>query len=114
MISNGRSSQQRLKLARLGIAERFEHVTISEDCGSPKPNAKIFLHVCAACGVDPRDAVYVGDAYDIDAEGARGAGLTGVWLDRGRVESGDHAGPMIRSLAELPRLLEVLTGGARR
>jgi putative hydrolase of the HAD superfamily len=114
VISNGRSSQQRLKLTNLGIASRFAHVTISEDCGSPKPSAKIFLHACAACGVEPRDALYVGDLYDVDAEGARRAGLTGIWLDRARNASAAHIGPTIGSLAELPGLLPSLAGGARR
>jgi putative hydrolase of the HAD superfamily len=114
VISNGHSSQQRRKLAKLGIADRFAHVTISQDCGSPKPSAKIFLHACAACGVEPRDAVYVGDMYDLDAEGARRAGLTGVWLDRARTASAAHAGPAIGSLGELPALLASLAGGARR
>jgi putative hydrolase of the HAD superfamily len=109
VVSNGQSEQQRAKLTRLGIADRFRHVTISQDCGVAKPDARIFLNACAACGVDPGEAVYVGDRYDVDAEGARRAGLTGIWVDRGRTVSLRHAGPVIRSLAELPALIQKLS-----
>jgi putative hydrolase of the HAD superfamily len=105
VVSNGQSEQQRAKLARLGIADRFRHVTISQDCGVAKPDARIFARACAECGVDPRGAVYVGDRYEVDAEGARRAGLVGIWLDRRRAASLRHSGPVIRSLAELPALI---------
>ena len=111
MISNGQSAQQRAKLERLGIAERFRHVTISQDCGAAKPDPKIFRHACERCGIDPGAAVYVGDRYDLDAEGARRAGLTGVWLDRARTASLRHRAPIIRSLADLPALVEKLSRG---
>lgn len=109
VVSNGQSAQQRAKLARLGIADRFAHVTISQDCGVAKPDTRIFEHACAACGVGPGAAVYVGDRYDVDAQAARRAGLTGIWLDRGRTASLRHEGPVIHSLADLPALIERLS-----
>ena len=111
VISNGQAAQQRAKLARLGIADRFAHVTISQDCGAAKPDPRIFRHACELCGIEPAAAVYVGDRYDVDAEGARRAGLTGVWLDRTRTASLRHVGPLIHSLAELPALVEKLARG---
>ena len=114
VVSNGQSAQQRAKLARLGIAGRFAHVTISQDCGAAKPDPRIFRHACAACGVEPGAAVYVGDRYEVDAEGARRAGLIGIWLDRDRAASLRHMGPVIRSLIELPALVGKLPfSGAR-
>ena len=53
VISNGQSAQQRAKSTRLGIAGRFAHVTISQDCGAAKPDPKIFRHACERCGIDP-------------------------------------------------------------
>jgi putative hydrolase of the HAD superfamily len=81
---------------------------ISEYCGCAKPNPKIFRAACAASGVSPRDAAYVGDMYDIDAQGARDAGLTGIWLDRRRIAAPPHAPPIVCSLAELPALISRL------
>jgi putative hydrolase of the HAD superfamily len=108
LITNGQSAQQRLKLEKTGLTQRFAHVTVSDECGAPKPDARIFLHACRACGVSPSEAVYVGDHYEIDALGARHAGLTGVWLDRAGARSESHEGPTIGSLHELPALLETL------
>jgi putative hydrolase of the HAD superfamily len=109
VISNGLATQQRRKLERTGIASRFEHVLISEDCGWPKPDARIFRRACAALGEHTANSVYVGDIYDIDARGARDAGLSGVWLDRLGESGSGHAAPIIRSLAELPALIESLS-----
>jgi PhnB protein len=74
-ISNGNGSEQRRKLERTGIATRFEAIHISSEFGQPKPAAEIFHRACRDAGVGVRDAVYIGDAYEIDALGARRAGL---------------------------------------
>jgi len=105
IISNGNGVEQRAKLARTGIADRFQHVFISNDCGHAKPDAKIFHLACHSAGCREQDAVYVGDFYEVDALGARGAGLTGIWLDRQSLRRPDHAPPVIRGLSELPALI---------
>jgi putative hydrolase of the HAD superfamily len=50
-------------------------------------------------------AVYIGDRYDVDAEGARRAGLRGVWLDRYGRAGAEHEPPIISSLDELDPIL---------
>jgi putative hydrolase of the HAD superfamily len=106
VISNGDAQQQRRKLAQTGIADRFACILISEECGHAKPSKEIFLRACAIARVPAANAVYVGDRYDVDAQGARAAGLTGVWLDRRARATADHAPPLIQSLADLAPLLE--------
>jgi putative hydrolase of the HAD superfamily len=105
IVSNGYERQQRTKLARTGILHRFEHVVISSDAGCAKPDPNIFWRACTLAGEAPRNTVYVGDRYDVDAQAARAAGLIGVWLDRRHEAGSQHAPPMIRSLAELRPLL---------
>ena len=105
IISNGNGPEQRSKLERTGIAERFEAVHISTECGQPKPAAEIFHGACRAAAVGVHDAVYVGDLYEIDALGARQAGLRGIWLDRTKSRRAEHASPVIGGLAELADLL---------
>ncbi len=105
IISNGHPVHQQAKLARCGIAGRFECVLISEACGFAKPSPAIFLLACERMGAPPATTIYVGDRYDVDAEGARRAGLRGVWLDRGRAARGEHAPPIISTLEELDALL---------
>ena len=106
VISNGRTVQQRLKLARTGIADRFEGIVISEEYGCAKPNAEIFHRACSTAGESPDRSVYVGDLYDVDAVAARNAGLVGVWLDRAGNASEEHVPPVIHSLAQLVEILD--------
>ncbi len=112
MITNGIPSFQQPKLDTLELAAHFEHVVTSGEFGVPKPNPSIFLHTCALFGVDPSEAVYIGDRLHTDAIGAHDAGLTGVWLLRDREPSPDEQAEaaasgvhVIRSLAGLPALL---------
>jgi FMN phosphatase YigB (HAD superfamily) len=54
------------------------------ECGFTKPHSEIFRHACALAREEPRNAIHVGDRYDLD----------------------DHLPPKIRSLTELaPELL---------
>jgi putative hydrolase of the HAD superfamily len=99
VISNGQTHQQRKKLMQTGIADRFECILISEECGCAKPSEDIFLRACAATGASPVNALYVGDQYELDAEAARRAGLLGVWLDRHGKATPRHSPPVIRTLA---------------
>jgi putative hydrolase of the HAD superfamily len=106
IVSNGEVQQQRRKLARTGIVGRFECILISEECGFAKPSKEIFLRACDIVGESSTNAVYVGDRYDVDAQGARAAGLVGVWLDRQARAMAHHQPPLIRGLAELSSLLD--------
>ena len=79
----------------------FEH-------GFMKPHPSIFSAALARIGVEPRDAVMVGDSVRQDVQGALSAGMRAVLLDRtGTAVS--HAAqlgvPVIRSLRELPELI---------
>jgi len=106
IISNGHGPEQRAKLENTGIASRFASIHISAECGHAKPAREIFSLACRAAGVEPHEAVYVGDLYEIDAVGARQAGLRGIWLDRVRSDGGGHhAPPIIHGLGELTAAL---------
>ena len=108
IISNGNSSEQRAKLACTGITDRFDVIHISDECGHAKPAAEIFHRACRSGDVSVRDAIYVGDLYEIDAVGARQAGLHGVWLNRGAAAGHGRMPPMIGGLSELLSFLESL------
>jgi putative hydrolase of the HAD superfamily len=76
LITNGQGQLQRRKLVTTRIADRFDCVLISEECGYSKPDERIFLLACELAGEAPKNAVYVGDRYDLDALAAREAGFT--------------------------------------
>lgn len=81
-FSNVSGDFTRHKLARVGIAERFEVVWGTDDVGAAKPDAEVFASLCARLGREPAQTLHVGDRYEADARGAVVAGLRGVWLDR--------------------------------
>jgi putative hydrolase of the HAD superfamily len=71
--------------------------------GHTKPHASIFRAVLDLLGVEPPDAVMVGDTISDDIEGARALDMRAVLLDReGRRPEFE---PRIETLAELPPLL---------
>jgi putative hydrolase of the HAD superfamily len=86
-----------------GITELVDGVVTSAEVGAPKPNPRVFERALAIAGVGPSDAVHVGDKVDNDVEGAAGAGVSAVLVQReGEPPAGVEA---IRSLRELPALL---------
>jgi putative hydrolase of the HAD superfamily len=106
-ITNAAGDYQRAKRGALGLETSFDAVMISGELGVAKPHRAIFRTACAALGVRPAQAVHVGDRLDMDAEGARDAGLHAVWLDRSRRGAlPKGAGiSVIGQLGELPALL---------
>jgi putative hydrolase of the HAD superfamily len=79
--------------------------------GRTKPHASIFRAVLELLGVEPDEAVMVGDTIADDIEGALALGMRGILLDReGRHEDFE---PRIATLNELPPLLGVTSKPAR-
>ena len=79
----------------------FEH-------GFMKPHASIFSAALARMDVEAGRAMMVGDSIRHDVEGALGAGMRAVLLDRAGTAPARAARlgvPVIRSLRELPQLL---------
>ncbi|MDQ3887331.1 MAG: HAD family hydrolase [Actinomycetota bacterium] len=106
-VTNAASCHQRAKLQALDLDAAFDAVVISDEIGVAKPDPVIFHAACAELGVGPAHTVHVGDRLDLDAQGARAAGLRGVWLNR--TTRSDRACPvgvtMISDLAELPKVV---------
>jgi putative hydrolase of the HAD superfamily len=105
VVTNGQVYQQRLKLERTGILERFDCIVISDDLGVAKPDPRIFLRACSLLREEPRYSFMVGDHYELDAIGARRAGLGGIWLDRPGTATTEHEHPIVSSLNDLEHFL---------
>jgi putative hydrolase of the HAD superfamily len=101
VITNGRSTMQRRKIAALGLADAFDVILVSEEEGVRKPDAEIFRRALERCAVEPHEAVFVGDHPTADVEGAHRAGLHAVWkFVPYWVPTVAHA-PVVRSLREI-------------
>lgn len=67
----------RAKLEALGVGGRFDPVLCATDpeIDAFKPDPRGFLRACELWGLAPDEVLYVGDRADVDAEGARRAGM---------------------------------------
>jgi putative hydrolase of the HAD superfamily len=88
-------------LKRCGLGEALDGVVTSAEAGARKPDPAIFTPALAMVGVEPAEAVHVGDTVDEDVKGARAAGIRGLHLDR-------HGAGDIASLAELELRLDTM------
>ncbi|CAH8371533.1 unnamed protein product [Eruca vesicaria subsp. sativa] len=66
-------------LRALRCEDWFDAVAVSAEVEAEKPNPTIFLKACELLGVNPEDAVHVGDDRRNDLWGARDAGCD-AWL----------------------------------
>jgi putative hydrolase of the HAD superfamily len=61
-----------------GLADLLDVIVFSEAVGVMKPQPGIFLHALAQLGVEPENALYVGDRLATDVRGAAQVGMTTV------------------------------------
>ena len=77
LITNTHSPLATSKLIEsLGLAGVFEIVTTSVGTGFRKPDRRIFEHALCELEIMPAEAVYVGDSYERDYQGALAAGMS--------------------------------------
>lgn len=87
-----------------GFTRWLDFVLCSGNIGFAKPNVQFYRLAIERAGVQPDEALHVGDSYYADVRGARAAGITPVLIDRaGRAPALDCA--VIRDLRELEPLL---------
>jgi len=78
----------------------------SSDHGFLKPHPSIFRAALELTGVGSDEAVMVGDSYDHDVLGAAAVGMRGVLLARGGADGSPADVTVIRSLRELPDVVD--------
>jgi len=100
ILTNGPSDGQRRKLKATGLGEAVDHVAIGEEIGFSKPSATAFHKVVERFAFERADALMVGDSPQLDYDGALGAGLRALLLDRDGLQT-DAARASIRSLADV-------------
>ena len=75
-----------------GIAQLFDHFTFSDQTGTTKPMVRQFHHTLHRLGVQPDEAVHVGDLEPTDVAGAAQAGMRSIRiLDPAGGETGADA-----------------------
>lgn len=87
-----------------GLLDQFEFVIDSGEVGVEKPDPRIFRIALDRMGIEPAEALYVGDLYEVDVVGARAAGLDVVLLD----PSGAYAGRDVKTVRSVVELADEL------
>jgi putative hydrolase of the HAD superfamily len=96
-----------------GLLRPFTHLTFSDEVGVRKPAAEIFHLTLRRLGVDPAEAVHVGDDGVLDVKGARRAGMRAIQVTPDGAPRGPEAPDIvITGLAELPAAIAKLESAA--
>ena len=82
LVTNGVPDLQRQKIERASLRGLFQTIVISGEIGIGKPDPRIFGHALDALGMRADQAAGVGNSLTRDVQGARGAGLKAIWLNR--------------------------------
>jgi putative hydrolase of the HAD superfamily len=68
----------RADVEAFGLAEQLDVIVFSEEVGFRKPQPEIFLYALEQLGVEPENAMFVGDRLDTDVQGAAQVGMATV------------------------------------
>ena len=98
------SSYTRLLLERARLAPFIDFQLYADETGVSKPDRLIFHIMCREAGVEPEQAVHVGDGVSEDVGGALAAGMWAVLVDRA---AGSRAVVRAARLAIIPSLSEL-------
>jgi HAD superfamily hydrolase (TIGR01549 family) len=104
--SEGRVEQA---LEAAGLRGYFDVVVDSGLIGIEKPDPRIFAAALDRLGVDPAEALYVGDLYEVDVVGARAAGIEAILL-----ESSVAPARECRTVRSIDDLADMLLSGDTR
>lgn len=96
-------------LAAEGVVERVDAVIFSSAVGWRKPAPEIYRAALDAIGVEPEDAMFVGDRVREDVQGPAALGMRTCLVTYFRVDGGDHA--LADAVASSPaEVLEAIDG----
>jgi putative hydrolase of the HAD superfamily len=87
LISNC-SADAGATVARIGLADFFDAITLSCDVGLMKPDPAIYQHTCEALGVTPPESMFVADGAFGELDASRALGMLTVKVEQPN-QSGD-------------------------
>lgn len=108
IITNGFTELQTIRLEKVGLAQHFSPLVISEEVGMAKPDIGIFNHALSMMGHPAKESVLmVGDNPHSDILGGLNAGIHTCWLNSHGAEKPHDIEPhyQVSSLCELRLLL---------
>jgi putative hydrolase of the HAD superfamily len=115
IITDGDPVKQWEKILRTEMEDYFDDVLISDFVGVKKPHPKIFQKALKNFGINPQEALMVGDRLYSDIYGAKNAGMVTVWFKYGKYANREldyleYADFQIRSLKDVVEIVRGLNG----
>ena len=105
LVTNGPEAKQREKLRNLSLETTFDSTVFGEPDRGFKPDFAPFHAALDELGVEPEQAVKIGDRLAVDIEPAIDLGITTVWFPNDGVEDIDsHPADFV--IRELETLLD--------
>ena len=91
---------------RIALENNMDNEFTSYEVGTEKPHPEIFERALHLSGFIGNESVHVGDQIGSDDDGAEGAGILPVLLDRDRNHTSFHRFPRIENMNELGSVLD--------
>ncbi|HEY3381014.1 MAG TPA: HAD-IA family hydrolase [Vicinamibacterales bacterium] len=111
VVSNA-NGKLRFLMERLGLAPFFQLMLDSTEEGVEKPDPRLFQRALERSGAIAVETMHVGDLFNVDVMGARGAGLQAALLDPLDLYAAFDC-LRVHSLGELATLLERAGSGLK-
>lgn len=108
IVTNGDSYAQERRIERSGMAQYFDHVFISEQLGTKKPEKDFYDKIFSVIGSERRaSSIMVGDSLSSDMQGGRNAGIaTCFYGEKSRAD--ERCDYVIEDLLDLLPILETM------
>jgi putative hydrolase of the HAD superfamily len=95
-------------LDQAGLGSSFDLVVTSAQVGVRKPHRLIFEETLNGMEMQPHDALFAGDTWYPDVEGARAAGLRAVHVWRADAPPGDDPPALVDGVERVADLTAIL------
>jgi putative hydrolase of the HAD superfamily len=105
ILTNGDHFSQSNKVRRSQLDKYVEFTLISADVGKPKPDPLMYRMALEKMGIEPEEAVYVGDTFGKDILGAYNVGIRPIWI---WPEDGRHSLEQITRIRKISDLMDIL------
>jgi putative hydrolase of the HAD superfamily len=81
LLSNAQACFTLKELEQCGLADAFDDIRISSDCGMKKPEPRFLAGLMAAHGMDPAETVMIGNDWRSDMAVAAANGIFGIHVN---------------------------------
>lgn len=106
LVTNGIAAIQRSRLSGSVIEPYVKGIVISEEVGKSKPDPAMLFEALSQAGVDPKEAVVLGDSITADIAAANNAGIDSILFTNGREAPQNHGATYTaQTLAEACRII---------